>query len=134
MKSVKILLSVLALGVVTAIPALRAADEKPAADAPKADAPKAERKGKGGRMNAEQMIERLDQAVGGLTADQKAKIKDIVTANMEKAKGAAPEDRGAIMQGQRDQIRAVLTADQQKKFDEMPQRGPGGGKKKKGGE
>lgn len=89
-----------------------------------------EKKGRGGNPDA--MVERLDKAVG-LTADQKAKIKDIYTKNMEKARDASPEDRRAIMQGQRDQVRAALTPEQQKKFDEMPQGkgGKGGGGRKK---
>lgn len=87
-----------------------------------------EKKGRGA-MNPDAQVERIDQAVG-LTADQKAKIKEIYTKNMEKARDASPEDRRAIMQGQRDQVRAVLTPEQQKKFDEMPQGkgGKGGGK------
>lgn len=86
-----------------------------------------EKKGRGG-MNPDAQVERIDQAVG-LTADQKAKIKEIYTKNMEKARDASQEDRRAIMQGQRDQVRAVLTPEQQKKFDEMPQgRGGKGGK------
>jgi Spy/CpxP family protein refolding chaperone len=86
-----------------------------------------EKKGRGGNPDAQ--VERLDQAVG-LTADQKAKIKEIYTKNMEKARDASPEDRRAIMQAQRDGVRAVLTPEQHKKFDEMPQGkgGKGGGK------
>jgi Spy/CpxP family protein refolding chaperone len=117
----------LVLGLFTAVPLIRAED------APKADkAPAAEKSGKkggGGRMNPDQMVARLDEALT-LTADQKTKIKDLMTANMEKAKDAAPEERRTIMQGQRDQIRALLTPEQQKKFDDMPQRGPGDRKKK----
>jgi Spy/CpxP family protein refolding chaperone len=138
MKSVKLLLSVLALGVMAAVPALRAADEKPAADAPKADAPKAEKGGKGGRMQTpEQQVDRLDQAVG-LTAEQKTKVLAIYTKAHDDMQAVAPEDRRTkgreIMQSTRDAVRALLTADQQKKFDEIMQRGPGGGKKKKSAE
>jgi len=120
MKALK-LFALFALAAVSAAPLLRAEDKAP--DGP----PPAEGKGprKGGRMNPEQMIARIDETVGGLTADQKAKLKDIVTANMAKAKDAAPEDRRSIMEAQREQIRAVLTDEQKKKFDEMRPPGPG---------
>eukprot|EP00456_Euglypha_rotunda_P017677 TRINITY_DN16101_c0_g1_i4.p2 TRINITY_DN16101_c0_g1~~TRINITY_DN16101_c0_g1_i4.p2 ORF type:complete len:115 (-),score=39.68 TRINITY_DN16101_c0_g1_i4:22-366(-) len=112
MKSYKALLAVLALGVASA--PLSQAQEK---------------KGRG-NMSPEQRIEQLETAVGSLSADQKAKIKDIYTKSAEKAKDAAQEDRMQIMQDARKEVRAVLTPDQQKKFDEMPQGGRGGGKKK----
>ena len=88
-----------------------------------------EKKGRRADRAADALVERLDQAVG-LTADQKAKIKEIYTKNMEKARDASPEDRRAIMQAQRDGVRAVLTPEQHKKFDEVPQGkgGKGGGK------
>lgn len=114
MKFTKIALSLLALGLVASVPVIRAQDE--AAPAVKQ---KGERKGQRGG-NPDQMVARIDEAVGGLTADQKTKIKDVITSNMEKAKAAAPEDRRTIMQGQREQIRNVLTPEQQKKFDAMP--------------
>jgi Spy/CpxP family protein refolding chaperone len=117
----------LVLGLFAAVPLIRAEDTPKADKAPAAE--KGDRKGKGPRMNPDQMVARLDEELT-LTAEQKTKIKDLITANMEKAKDAAPEDRRTIMQGQRDQIRALLTPEQQTKFDAMPQRGPGGGKKK----
>jgi Spy/CpxP family protein refolding chaperone len=118
----------LVLGLFAAVPLIRAEDAPKADKAPAGE--KGERKkGGGGRMNPDQMVARYDEALT-LTADQKTKIKDIITANMEKAKEAAPEDRRTIMQGLRDQIRALLTPEQQTKFDAMPQRGTGGGKKK----
>ncbi|MEI6463403.1 MAG: hypothetical protein WCQ89_01690 [Verrucomicrobiota bacterium] len=94
-----------------------------------------EKKGRGAQT-PEQQIERLEGAVGSLSADQKAKIKDVYTKAAEKMQ-AIPQDerreKGAeIMQNSRKEVRALLTADQQKKFDEMPTgRGQGGGKKKK---
>ena len=81
-------------------------------------------KGKGGGMS----VDRIEQAVGTLSADQKTKIEAIIAKGREDAQGAQG-DQGKmreIMTKQRADIRAVLTPDQQKKFDEMPQ----GGKKK----
>ena len=82
------------------------------------------KKGKGGGMT----VDRIEQAVGTLSADQKTKIEAIIAKGREDAQGAQG-DQGKmreIMTKQRADIRAVLTPDQQKKFDEMPQ----GGKKK----
>ncbi len=139
MKFRTILISSLALGMMSAIPAIQAQDEKaPAAPAPeqKPEVQKAERKGpRGGWMSPEVRVAQIDKAVGGLTDDQKAKIKDIFTKAADQMKDLAPEDRREkgreIMQSTHEQVRAVLTADQQTKFDAMPQRGPGGQKKKK---
>lgn len=138
MKFRTLLISSLALGMFASIPALWAEDA-PATPAPapeqKADAPKAEHKGpRGGMMSPAERIAQIDKAVGGLTDDQKAKIKDIYEKAAEEMKSVAPEDRREkmpeIMKATREQVRAVLTADQQTKFDAMPQRGPGGHKKK----
>ena len=81
-----------------------------------------EKKGRGAQTT-EQRIERLETAVGTLTADQKKKI----TAIYAKAAEAAPEARADAMMAAQKEVRAVLTPEQQKKFDEMPQ---GRGKKK----
>lgn len=94
-----------------------------------------EKKGRGA-MSPEQQIERLEGAVGSLSADQKAKLKDIYAKAAEKLQAIPQEERrekgGEIMQAIRKDVRAVLTAEQQKKFDEMPTgRGQGGGGKKK---
>jgi Spy/CpxP family protein refolding chaperone len=130
MKFRTLLISSLALGMFTAIPAIHAQDEKaPAAPEQKSDAPKAERKGPRGMPTPEERIAHIDKAVGGLTDDQKAKIKDIYEKAAEQFKALAPEERREkgreIMQSTREQVRAVLTADQQAKFDAMPQeRGP----------
>ena len=108
MKSLKVLVSVITLGLVASVSVAQAADGG----------------GKGrGAQTPEQRIERLEQAVGTLTADQKTKI----TAIYAKAAAAPAEGRGEAMQAAQKEIRAVLTAEQQKKFDEMPQ---GRGKKK----
>ena len=122
MKSfLKFALSALALGVIASIPSLQAQD-----------APK---KGKGGRgaMSPDAMVARLDEAVT-LTADQKAKATDIYTKEVADMQALAPEDRRSKGQEIRDaankDIRALLTPDQQTKFDAMPPPGKGGRKKK----
>ena len=81
-------------------------------------------------------IERLEEAVGTLTAEQKTKIEAINAKTREAIQALPEEDRQTkmreITQSGRTEIRAVLTPEQQKKFDEMPQgRGAGGGKGKK---
>jgi Spy/CpxP family protein refolding chaperone len=117
MKFSKLILPVLALGVLAGAPMIRAADEK---------APAGETK-KGGRGgNPDQMIARIDEAVGGLTAEQKTKMKEIIVASQAKMRDAQGDERRTIMQGQRDQLRALLTPEQHKKFDEMPAQGRGG--------
>lgn len=137
MKFRTILITSLALGMCASIPALRAEDEKaPAAPAPeqKADAPKAEHKGPrgGGRMDPDQMVAHLDEALS-LTADQKAKIKDIYVKAREEIQATAPEERREkmmeVMKSTHDQVRAALTPEQQTKFDAM--RPPRGEHKKK---
>jgi Spy/CpxP family protein refolding chaperone len=97
-------------------------------------------RGKGGRgrggqmMSPEARVEQLDKALT-LTDDQKTKIKDIYTKaadDMRAAMKDANGDREAarakmmdMMKATRDQVRALLTDEQKKKFDEMPQRGAG---------
>ena len=78
-------------------------------------------KGKGGGLNVEQ----IETAVGSLTAEQKTKIEAILAKAREDGKADASK-RGEVQAQARKDIRAVLTPDQQKKFDEMPM----GGKKK----
>ena len=124
MKSiVKFLATIVALGVMMSVPA-RAQD--PA------------KKGGGGRgqQTPEQRIEAIETAVGKLTADQKTKITAILTKSAADMAALSQEDRrgkGADMRAAANkEIRALLTEEQAKKFDEMPQggRGGGGGKKK----
>lgn len=139
-KYLKFLACVLALGVMASVPALRAQD---------AQTPPAEGGGKkggkgGGRgmPTPEQQVSRLEEAVGTLSADQKAKITDIITKTRAEMQAIPQEERRAkmqdVMKAQHDKIRAVLTAEQQKKFDDMPPPGrggpggPGGGKKRGG--
>lgn len=109
MKSFKVLLTVLALGIASA-PAMQAQEKK-------------------GKMTPEQQITRIEEAVGSLSADQKKKIQAIIAKSGEAMAGVPKEERkekgAAVQKQQRMDIRAVLTPDQQKKYDAM-----GGGKKK----
>ena len=91
--------------------------------------------GGGMRMTSDQRVERLDQAVT-LTADQKTKVKAIYDADQKKMEdlrnsGGDMQTMMPKMQEMRadenKQIRALLTPEQQTKFDAMPQgRGRGG--------
>ncbi len=95
--------------------------------------------GGGGRgpQTPETRLERLKTQVTGLTADQEAKIKVIYTAqgkSQDSLMAAAGDDRMAAFQklqpittANNAKIKALLTADQQKQFDAIQQRGFGGG-------
>jgi Spy/CpxP family protein refolding chaperone len=91
-----------------------------------------------GQMTPEARIQRIEEAVGSLTADQKSKITAIYNKLQSDMQAIPQEERREkmmpLMQAAQKDVRAVLTAEQQKKFDEMPQGrgpgGPGGGKKK----
>jgi Spy/CpxP family protein refolding chaperone len=111
MKSLKVIITALALSVAASAP-LSAQEKK-------------------GQMSPEQYVERVEQAVGSLTAEQKTKIKDIAAKTAEEVRSIPKEERkekaGPLQKKQRDAVRAVLTAEQQKKFDEAM---PAGGKKK----
>ena len=134
--SLKLLLCVLTLGVVST-PALRAQEEK----APPAEGGRKGGKGGGGRgqMSPEQRLARIEEAVGTLTADQKSKITAIMDKSAKDMQAIPQEERREkgreIMMASQKEIRAVLTAEQQAKYDAMPMGGPGGpgGGKKKGG-
>jgi len=114
-----------------AIPALRAED------AP-ADKPEQKReRGPGGERGPGAMMERAAKELS-LTADQEAKWKDIGQQEktaldaLKNDASVAKEDKRTKMReinkGFADQRRAVLTADQAAKFDEMrAKRGPRGG-------
>lgn len=141
MKSYKLIVSVIALGVMASASLLRAQDATPpaaGATPPPADqggpgGPGGGKKGgKGGMMSPEQRLAAIDKAVT-LTDDQKAKVKDILTKAQTDFQALAPEDKRTkgreIMQGADAAIRALLTADQQTKFDAMPKPGRGGKKK-----
>ncbi len=83
-----------------------------------------------------QRIERLKTQVTGITADQEAKITVIYTAlgkSTDSLRAAAGDDiqsmfpkMAPLTAAANAKIKAVLTADQQKAFDAIPQRGPGG--------
>lgn len=102
MKSLKAIIAATALAVAFTAPLK--AQEKKAAPTP------------------EQRVEQIEKAVGSLSADQKKKIMAI----LEEARSAPKEERKTKMSEANGKIRAVLTAEQQAKFDSMPQ----GGKKK----
>ncbi len=128
MKSlVKVLISVLALGVMTSAPLLRAQDEK----APAAEGKKGGKGGGRGQMTPEARVAAIETAVGMLSAEQKTKITAIVAKQqkdmMALGQDATREQRMELGAAANKEIRAVLTADQQTKFDAMP-RGGGGGK------
>ena len=132
-KSLKLLLCVLTLGVMVSAPSLRAQDEK----APPAEGG-GKKGGKGGgrgQMSPEARVAAIETAVGTLTADQKTKIMAILEKSgkdmMALGQDATREQRMEVGQAANKEIRAVLTADQQKKFDDMPAPGRGGGGKNK---
>lgn len=118
MKSVKTVISVVTLCVMAFVSTVSAQ----------------EKKGKGGMPTPEQRVAQIEEAVGTLSADVKTKV----TAILEKA----AKDRAALSQDEmrekgreiglaaNKEIRALLTAEQQTKFDAMPQGGRGGKKKK----
>ena len=117
MKSfIKVILSVVALGLVSSVSMLHAQEGE------------GKKGGKGGKGGGMLTAERVEQAVGTLTDEQKTKIGDIIKkADLQ---NASPEERREKMQTLNKDIRAVLTPEQQKKWDDRPQGGKGGGKKK----
>lgn len=94
--------------------------------------PKAGERGPGRGLNADQLAEQL-----GLSAEQKAKVAEIIKAQREQMQALAPEERRekgrAIMQETRKSINAVLTPEQQAKWKEMQPQGAKGAKGEKGG-
>jgi Spy/CpxP family protein refolding chaperone len=111
---------IFALGVLASLPALHAQDQSTTPPPqPPEHAARPHR-----AIDPDRMVARLDHQVGPLTAEQKTQIKQLITTNLEKAK-AAQENRREAMKAQREQIRALLTPDQQKKFDELPRHRPG---------
>ena len=129
--SLRNLLAVLALGAAV-LPLVSVAQDAPP---PEKRGPGGPGGGRGRMMTPEQQVERLDKAVT-LTADQKTTITAIykdAAAAMEAI--PAEERREKMMEmgkATREKVRAALTEEQQKKFDEMPMPGRGGpgGKKK----
>jgi hypothetical protein len=119
MKLVKMIMMALAVGLMMAAPALRAQDG-------------GGQKKKGG-MTVEQQIAAIDEAVGGLSADQKTKITAILTKQAADIQAIPAEERqakaGDIRAAARAQVLALLTAEQKPKYEAMPQPGKGGKKK-----
>ncbi|MEO6873712.1 MAG: Spy/CpxP family protein refolding chaperone [Opitutaceae bacterium] len=126
MKNLLKSLALLGLGAVAFAPFARAADETPSTPpaAPAADHP---RPARGERLKM--LAEKLQ-----LTDAQKAQVKTIMQKGEEQAKALRSDDsldkddrRSKMMEIRKsthDQIRALLTPDQQKNFDAMPpQRG-----------
>ena len=94
--------------------------------------------GQRGGGTPEQQLERLKTQITGITDAQSTKLLAIYAASAKRTdslRTALGDDRAAyreksqpITAARSAQIKAVLTADQQKAFDAMPQgRGPGGG-------
>jgi Spy/CpxP family protein refolding chaperone len=135
--SLKHLLTLVALGLAAACPALLAQDMSTppspppdAADAPPPPSDQPPPPGRGGRppmrgYNAKALADQLK-----LTDDQQQKVKGILKAQRAKQKEIhddttlSDDDRQSksrdVMKSTRDQIRAILTEDQQKQFDAMP--------------
>ena len=138
----KILFPALALGIVS-VPILHAEDDAgPPPGPPPSDQPpprggpggRGGRGGRGGMMDPAQRIRPLVEALN-LTDDQKTKITAIFKADQDQMQalrgGETPRDEVRakmqdIQKSTHDQIRALLTEDQQQKFDAMPA-GPGRG-------
>lgn len=129
MKLRKLLVCAIAVGAIASVSVLHAQDQKKG---------RGGAGGRGGMMSAEQRIERLEEGVGKLTDDQKARIKDIYAKSAEKMQGLSQDERREkgmeILRESGQQVRAVLTAEQQKKYDEMMAQmrgGRGGGGERK---
>jgi periplasmic protein CpxP/Spy len=84
-------------------------------------------------FSAEQRLERMSTQLN-LTDDQKPKVKAVLEDSAKKMKDLAPEDRRTKGKEIRDeetkQLKAILTDEQFKKYEEMMQHSGG----KKGGE
>lgn len=133
-------LTLVALGVILAIPAVHAQDN-PKKDAPKKDAPGKDQPNRrpqtGGGGGFRGGIPGLDQL--DLTAAQKEKVDAIQKEQREKMQAlfqdqtTPREERSTkmreLMQGTQTKIDGVLTAEQKKKLEEIrkaaPQPGPG---------
>jgi len=154
-QSLKALLSIVALGLVVSTPLALAQDE-PAPTTEKQKGPRGEkggrkgggpggRAGRGGMMDGEQRIAQIDKAVGGLSAEQKTKLTEIFARSGEEMRALAENSAGnretgrkegaEILKATRTQVMGVLTDEQRKKFEDMPEgmRGPGRGPPRKNG-
>jgi periplasmic protein CpxP/Spy len=132
MKSVRLSLSALALGFFV-LPLAHAQSQKGRSEEGRSRGSPAQSQGRGQVMNPEARVEQLDRELN-LTADQKKKITAIYAKTQEEMRGMARgggdqqanrEKLQELMRSSREQVRAVLTDEQKKKFDAMPQ-GRGG--------
>lgn len=114
----KLLVCALAVAALASAVSLQAQDDK-------------RKGGRGAMPTVEQRLERLEEAVGSLSAEQKTRIKAIYAQVAGKMRDLPQEERrekmGEILRNTQKEIRAVLTPEQQKKFDAMPQGGRGDG-------
>lgn len=134
--STKILISVLALAAAGATSFVRADDvQTPLPTSPDNSAAPGAKGAKGDhpmrgaiRERMKEMKEKLN-----LTPDQEKQIGQILKNNADSFKAARGdrEKMGELMKSQREQVRAVLTPDQQTTFDSMPPPGERHGGKKK---
>ena len=87
-------------------------------------------RGGGKRMSVEEQVTAMTKE-RNLTADQQKKITALYT-DFQKKRTENTQTSREQMRAERDnlnkQVKAVLTADQQKKFDEMMQKRRGGGR------
>lgn len=96
----------------------------PAAEKPAAK-PDGERRGPGARMNPEERLKRMTEALS-LTPEQQDKIKAIFEGGREEMAKLrdVPEDQrrekfGEFMKAQNEKVMAVLTPEQQEKYKNM---------------
>ena len=127
-----------ACAALTALPLLAQDTPPPPPPAAQTQGPPPGGPGGGGRggMNPERRLAMMKDQLG-LSDDQSKKIKAILDEGQGKMEGVradttlSQDDMRAkmmtLMQDQNSKIRAVLTADQQTKFDAMQQRGRRGG-------
>ena len=141
--SLRNFIAVLALGAAS-LPMVSVAQEAPPAEKRGPGGPGGQGGGRG-RMTPEQQVERLSEALA-LTAEQKTKIVAIYKDQAAALQAIPQEERREkgmeMMKATREKVRAVLTPEQMKKFDDMPPMGggrggpggpggPGGGQKQK---
>jgi Spy/CpxP family protein refolding chaperone len=123
--SIKLLVSLLALGFAGASFA-QAADEAPASEKPaKGQRPdRTEMRG-----NPQGRLKEISEQLA-LTDEQKTKVADIFKANAADLKEARGDraKMAELMKAQREQIHALLTPEQQAKFETMKREGRPGGK------
>lgn len=126
--SLRNFIAVLALGAAS-LPMVSVAQEAPPAEKRGPGGPGGQGGGRG-RMTPEQQVERLSEALA-LTAEQKTKIVAIYKDQAAALQAIPQEERREkgmeMMKATREKVRAVLTPEQMKKFDDMPPMGGGRG-------